>query len=137
MKHNSTISQFIRFGLVGISNTLVNYVIYAGCIFGFEKAGIFRTYDYIAAQTIAFLVSVLWAFLWNRKMVFTDREELPFWKTLLKTYISYAFTGLFLSNVLLTMWINLFHISKMAAPLLNLIVTVPLNFILNKFWAFR
>jgi putative flippase GtrA len=34
-------------------------------------------------------------------------------------------------------WINVFGISKYVAPLINLVISIPLNFIINKFWAFR
>lgn len=129
--------QFIKFGLVGVSNTLISYVIYVVSLMLFEKNGIFSSFDYIAAQVIAFFISVLWSFYWNRKFVFEAEESVSWPKALLKTYISYAFTGIFLSNVLLVLWVQILHISKLIAPIINLVVSVPLNFILNKFWAFR
>jgi putative flippase GtrA len=33
--------------------------------------------------------------------------------------------------------VNYLNISEFIAPILNLIITIPLNFLLNKFWAFR
>ena len=57
--------------------------------------------------------------------------------TLIKTYISYAFTGLFLNSILSLLWVEVFGIPKIIAPIINLLVSVPLNFIMNKFWAFR
>ena len=56
---------------------------------------------------------------------------------LLKTYISYAFTGILLTNILSYIWIEMMKMSKYIAPLLNLIVSVPINYILNKNWAFQ
>ena len=58
-------------------------------------------------------------------------------KALVKTFISYSFTGLFLSSVLLVLWVQVMHISEFVAPIINLLVTVPLNFIINKLWAFK
>ena len=55
----------------------------------------------------------------------------PWWKTFLKTYISYAGTGIVLSNILLAIWIEVFGISKVIAPLINLMVTIPINFLIN------
>ena len=103
----------------------------------FERNGLLPDFDYIVAQVIAFFISVLWSFYWNRKFVFEAENEVSWLKALLKTYISYAFTGIFLSNVLLILWVQILHISKLIAPIINLLVSVPLNFILNKFWAFR
>lgn len=55
----------------------------------------------------------------------------------MKTYMSYSFTEVFVSNALLYLEIDRLGISKDIAPLINLSVTVPLNYLLNKYWAFR
>ena len=55
----------------------------------------------------------------------------------MKTYLSYASTGIVLSNILLYVFVDLIGISKAVAPFINLLITVPLNFVLNKSWAFR
>ena len=55
----------------------------------------------------------------------------------MKTYVSYGFTGIVLNNILSYLWIEKLGISKYIAPLFNLVLSVPLNFIINKFWAFR
>lgn len=91
------------------------------------------------AQIIAFLLSVLWSFYWNNKKVFLPEEgkERSIWKALLKTYISYSFTGLFLNSILLILWVDVLEISEFVAPVFNLLISVPLNFIINKFWAFK
>ena len=103
------------------------------------KLHIFVNYDYLLGTVISFILSVLWSFYWNNKMVFVQQEgeERSIWKALLKTYISYSFTGLVLNNILLFIWVNIFHISEFIAPIINLLVSVPLNFIINKFWAFK
>lgn len=131
--------QFVRFGIVGVSNTVISYVLYAVSLLGFQKAGIFSEVDYLVAQVIAFVLSVLWSFYWNNKFVFTvdDGENRSIWKALLKTYVSYSFTGLFLNSVLLVLWVQVLHISEFVAPIINLLVSVPVNFLINKFWAFR
>ena len=43
----------------------------------------------------------------------------------------------FVAFVLSVLWVQVFHISEFIAPIINLLVSVPLNFIINKFWAFR
>ena len=131
--------QFIKFGIVGVSNTVVSYVIYVISLLLFQKNGWFVKADYLIAQVIAFVLSVLWSFYWNRKYVFNseDGEAVSWYKALIKTYISYAFTGLFLNTVLSVLWVQILGISKMIAPIVNLLISVPLNFIMNKFWAFK
>lgn len=138
-KQYATVMQFLKFGIVGVSNTLISYVLYVISLVIFQKMDILKSIDYIAAQIIAFILSVLWSFYWNNKMVFVleEGERRSPLKVLLKTYISYSFTGLFLNSILLFLWVQIFHISEFVAPIINLLVSVPLNFVINKFWAFK
>ncbi len=131
--------QFVKFGIVGISNSVISYLIYIGGLVSFQKLGIFPELDYLIMQIVAFVLSVLWSFYWNNKVVFAlkEGEERSVRKALLKTYILYSFTGLFLNSILLVFWVRICHISEFIAPIINLLVSVPLNFIINKYWAFR
>lgn len=131
--------QFVKFGIVGLSNTVVSYVIYVGALLLFQKQGWVPKVDYLVAQIIAFVLSVLWSFYWNNRFVFTkkENEERNILQALIKTYISYAFTGLFLNSLLSLLWVEVFTIPKIVAPIINLIVSVPINFLMNKFWAFK
>lgn len=131
--------QFVRFGLVGVSNTIVSYGLYVICLLILQKNGLFPKSDYLVSQIVSFVIGVLWAFYWNDKYVFTLKqgEQRSLWKSLIKTYISYSFTGLFLNSILLVLWIQICHIPDIIAPLFNLIVSVPINFVVNKLWAFK
>lgn len=130
--------EFVKFGVIGLSNTVISYVIYVLSLWGFQKTGVFPKVDYLVAQVIGFVLSVLWSFYWNNKFVFTtDGKKRNVFVALLKTYVSYAFTGLFLNSILSVLWVEVLHWSKLIAPIINLLVSVPLNFILNKFWAFK
>lgn len=133
------ILQFIKFGIVGMSNTVISYAIYVLALFVLQIASVSENIDYLIAQIIAFILSVLWSFYWNNKYVFdnTNTEERNIFEALLKTYISYAFTGLFLNSILSIVWVQILEISKLFAPIINLLISVPLNFVLNKFWAFK
>ena len=51
--------------------------------------------------------------------------------------MSYAFTGLFLNSVLSILWVEIVGLPKLIAPIINLLVSVPINFLLNKFWTFK
>lgn len=131
--------QFVRFGIVGVSNTVISYVLYAGSLVFLNSVGGIGKYNYLIAQVIAFVLSVLWSFYWNNKMVFVLEEgkHRSIWKSLIKTYISYSFTGLFLNSILLILWVDILEISEFVAPIINLLISVPLNFIINKLWAFK
>lgn len=138
-KSFSVFMQFVKFGIVGVSNTVISYVLYAVSLLVFKEFAIIPKADYLVAQIIAFALSVLWSFYWNNKMVFVqeDGKKRSVIKALLKTYVSYSFTGLFLNSILLALWVQVFHISEFLAPIINLLISVPVNFLINKFWAFK
>jgi len=130
--------QFIKFGIVGVSNTVISYLLNIGTLFLLKSMGL--TYDYLIANTVAFVLSVLWSFYWNERFVFIKNKE-NFRSNrlvrLFKMYMSYAFTGIILNNVLSYGWISLFGISKLIAPLINSAVGVPINYFINKKWTFE
>lgn len=132
-----TIVQFIKFGVVGISNTCVSYGVNIMTIM-FLKPFAF-SFDYVIGNVTGFLLSVLWAFYWNEKLVFKVSEGMQrnMGKALLKTYVSYSFTGLFLCNVLSYLWIDVLGISKYVSPVINVFISYPINFFINRVWAFR
>lgn len=123
--------QFIKFGLVGVSNTVVSMVVYYIVLFIDPKL-------YMLGSILGTIVSIANAFYWNDKFVFSgNRQD---WRSKLKrlgkTYISYGGTSI-LSNVLLWLEVAFFGVSRAIAPIVNLLVTIPLNFVINKLWTFR
>jgi putative flippase GtrA len=121
------IKQFIKFGIVGVSNTLISLLIYYILVY--------LKINYIIANTIGFIVSVVNAYYWNNKFVFKKNSSFGI-KAIIKTFISYGTTFL-LSTILLILMVHYLGISKIISPIIILIITVPLNFLLNKFWAFK
>lgn len=136
-KKYTSLFQFAKFCLVGLSNTILSYLLNLFVLFLLSNAHFEK--DYIIANTIAFITSVLWSFYWNNRFVFKlgNGQERNIGKTLLKTYLCYGFSGFILNNVLSTIWIYQFHISKIYAPLFNLPFSIPINFLLNKLWAYK
>lgn len=123
--------QFIKFGIVGISNTVISYLVYlVGISFGMH---------YLVASVLGFIISILNSFYWNNRYVFKleGDENRSIARSFCKTFVAYAGTGLILNNFLLMLQIDLLQWSKTIAPLINLIITIPLNFLLNKLWAFK
>lgn len=129
-------NQFVRFCMVGVTNTLIAYVLNVGTILLLSRFHV--SWDYVAGNIVSFVLSVLWSYYWNNRFVFHagGRRGCSL-KTLLKTYVAYGFSGIILTNILSYVWIEQFRISKLIVPLINLIVTVPINFLINKYWAFK
>lgn len=120
--------QFIKFGMVGVSNTCISLATYYILVY-------FGIY-YIVANTVGFCLSILNAFFWNSKYVFVNKEEKNAKKAFLKVFLSYG-NSFLLSTFLIFLLVEVFHISEYLAPILRLLVTIPLNFVMNKLWAFK
>lgn len=134
-KTKTTFIQFVKFGIVGVSNTLMSYMINVIVLLLLAPKNI--SWDYFVANIVSFLISVLWSFFWNYSFVFEKKENKNVWIMLLKTYISYGVTGLVLANVMSYVLVGIIGVSKYIAPLIVLLISVPVNYVLNKFWAFR
>ena len=128
------IVQFVKFGFVGAINTVLSYIIT-------------NTSYYVAhlneqiSNIIAFVITVFISYILNNKFVFNKNNEKNkkrfSFKALTKVYISYAFTGLLLTGILLYIEERNIGIPHYIATLINLVITIPLNFLLNKFWAYK
>ena len=154
--------QFIKFCLVGLSNTIICEGIYVVLLF----FGV----HYLAANIIGNLVSILNAYYWSNKYVFKaeEGEQRVWWRVLLKTYATYGFSMLLSAGLLIflleivklelymepvfTLLGNLGILgllgkvgivleakilSEILAAGINLIITIPLNYVINKYWAYR
>ena len=131
------LKQFIKFGIVGISNTVISMGITYGIIFLFHKQGSESNEGLLVflASLTGFLISVLNSYYWNNKYVFKKTNSGHLWP-LLKSYICYGSTWL-LSILLSFLFVNIICVSVILVPILSMIVTIPLNFFMNKFWAFK
>lgn len=144
--------QFAKFILVGVSNTMISEAIYAVLVF-------FQVH-YLLASFIGFVVSVLNAYYWSSRYVFReDAGQRVWWKVLAKTYLAYLW-GYLVSAGLLVFWIDIVKMERWTEPLgkwfagqglerldarfcadiaaagINLLITVPMNFLVNKYWAY-
>lgn len=154
--------QFIKFCIVGLSNTIICEGIYVVLLF----LGV----HYLAANIIGNLISILNAYYWSNKYVFKaeEGEQRVWWEVLLKTYATYGFS-MVLSAGLLVFWLEIVKLEQFMGPILqllngmgilgllsnlgisleakllaeilaamiNLIITIPLNYVINKYWAYR
>lgn len=123
--------QFIKFGLVGVSNTLVSLAVYYIVLY-------LDPSKYILGSVLGTILSIANAFVWNDIFVFKGnaKDLKSVFSRLARTYISYGGTSL-LSSLLLWIEVALLNVDKRVAPIINLVLTIPLNFLLNKFWTFR
>ena len=139
--------QFFRFCIVGASNFLIGTIVYYLVLWIFGcfpdgktsanavEAFLFR-YDYQIANTLAFVISVLNAYILNRVWVFKKEAQKAAHGAVFRFFASYGFTfflGLFLS----WFWVEMVAVSKVYVPFLNVLITTPINFFLSKYFSFR
>ena len=150
----SSLIQFIKFGLVGVANTAISYGIEMLCYYVLFKntkfIGILNLLALLGISTdgnnvkivittiIAFVVSVSNSYFWNNRYVFGSGKKSfsEHFKTYFKTFACYGITGLILSpiiKILLTKISVPFFIASLGA----LVITIPLNFVMNKYSAFK
>ena len=121
--------QFIKFALVGCSNSLICIVVCYLIIWIGGKA------YYLLGQTFGYIVAVLNSFYWNSRRVFSDYHGNP----------KVAFVKMCLCNVVIYVLqiaisflsVNLLEVSEWIAPILAVLIALPVNFTLNKLFAFR
>ena len=58
--------QFVKFGMVGLSNTLLSYILNVMVLLILMPFSV--SWDFFAGNIVGFVLSVLWSFYWN-----TDR----------------------------------------------------------------
>jgi len=139
-KQKQSLMQFIKFGVVGISNTVIGYVVYLLVLSVMKKLQIGEPMNYIVPNVVSWAVGVFWSFIWNRQCVFQangEEKQDSFFYALFKAYCSYALTGIVLNNILLYLEVSKLGISEVIAPVFVLIISIPVNFLLNKFWTFK
>ena len=124
------IMQFIKFGMVGVVNNAVSLGIYYAVVF-------FRREWYLFGNALGYVVSIFCAYLLNSRFAFKaedkEREE---GKVLVKTYVMYG-VSLLLNTALLYVIVNVMKISEHLAPIVSLMITVPLNFVVSRLWVYR
>lgn len=126
IKYKSLI-QFIKFGIVGISNTLLTALI----IWILLK--VLHCSDYFSNFT-GYIVGLLNSFIWNRKWTFESKTKVS--ATLFKFILTFAICYILqLGNLYLLLHFT--HIDSYICQLLSIVVYTIINFILNKNYTFK
>jgi putative flippase GtrA len=119
--------QFIKFGIVGISNTLLTFAVYTLLLKGF---GVW----YLAASAIGFIVGATNGFLWNRRWTFREHVGDAF--TPVRWMIVQG-SGLALNEGLLYLFVHDAGLDKLLAQAFATAVVTVLTFFANRAWTFR
>jgi putative flippase GtrA len=123
----SVFIQFVKFGIVGVSNTALTFIVYTILLKGF---GVF----YLAASAIGFMVGATNGFLLNRRWTF--REHVGDSLTPVRWAVVQS-CGLAVNEILLYVLVHDAHTDKLLAQALATVVVTVTTFFANRAWTFR
>jgi putative flippase GtrA len=112
--------QFGRFLICGGVNTLLTYLIYVGFV---------MLLPYPVAYTITTILGIFISYILNARFVFRRKLSLMAALRYPVVYVVQYFLGLALLYVL----VEKAHVSKFFAPLLIVVATTPITFLLSRF----
>jgi putative flippase GtrA len=121
------VAQFVKFGIVGVSNTLLTFVVYTVLLKGFDVW-------YLAASAIGFLVGATNGFMWNRRWTF--REHVGDALTPVRWFVVQG-CGLLLNLGLVYVFVDDARLDKLLGQACATSVVTVLTFFANRAWTFR
>ncbi len=123
----AVVVQFVKFGIVGISNTLITFAVYTVLL---KVFGVW----YIAASAIGFIVGATNGFLLNRRWTFADHVGDAY------TPVRWAVVqsgGLGLNLGLLYLLVHDAGLDELVAQALATVAVTITTFLVNRAWTFR
>ena len=122
----SKYEKFIKFTIVGFGNLFISLITYYILVF--------FSINYQIANIGGFITGSLNGYIWNKIWVFKNSKRSV--SSIMKFYFAYLSTWL-LSALLLYVWVEKMKISDKIAPVINVFITTPINYLLNKYWVFN
>jgi putative flippase GtrA len=120
--------QLVRFVAVGASGYAVNLAVFAACV---HLLGI----DYRLSAVIAFVVSVVNNFWWNRHWTFGAKHDHPMFQAVRFFAVSLVAFGF--TYVVLVTLVSGAGMSKVVAQAIAIVTGTPLSFLGQKLWSFK
>jgi dolichol-phosphate mannosyltransferase len=120
--------QLIRFAAVGVTGYAINLAVFAVCVHALAI-------DYRLAFVIAFVVSVVNNFWWNRHWTFDAKHEHPMFQGARFFTVSVLAQGF--AYVVLVALVEGAGLDKVVAQALAVAAATPLSFLGQKLWSFR
>lgn len=121
--------QLAQFGIVGISNVLLDLLIY----FLLTRYG---GLHYLLAASIAIIMVASWSFWLNSKWTFRKQKTDKCLRTKYLQFVS-VYVGVIALNALaLYLFVDVIGLYDLWGKLLSSMIVGTLNFCVNKFWTF-
>lgn len=122
------IFQFIKFGLVGATSTIIDW----GAYFALTRLSHMH---YLVAKTISFLLAVMNSYLLNRLWTFAVKKD-PTLKEFLK-FLTIAFIGLTLNTSIMFLMVGKLGLADIWGLAIATTIVVFWNFTSSRYWVFK
>lgn len=121
------IAQFVKFGLVGVSNTLITLLVYTLLL---NVLGVW----YVAASALGFAVGAVNGFLWNRAWTFKGHVGDSL--TPVRWFVVQG-CGLLVNSALIYLFVDGAGMGKLVGQGVTIVIVTVLTFLANRSWTFR
>lgn len=113
------LKELFKYGIGGILTTVINYIVY----FGLGLVGV----DYLLANTLAWMVAVVFSYGINRKVVFASNGS---WVREFISFVAMRFLTLCVENLLLFMAVDQLKLDEFISKIAVSVVTVLANYVI-------
>jgi putative flippase GtrA len=121
------VGQFVKFGIVGVSNTLIFFLVYTLLL---KVFGVW----YVAASGIGFAVGATNGFLWNRRWTF--RGHVGDALTPVRWFVVQT-SGLFLNLGLVYLFVDGAGLGELLGQAVTIVIVTLTTFFANRAWTFK
>lgn len=122
------VKQFVKFGMVGAMNTILDYGLYTFFVTLIHI-------NYLVANALSFCVALINSFYLNRNWTF--RQGGSNWRREAIKYFVVYISGLLIGEALLYIFVDRFHIHELLGKAMIVAVVLFWNYLGIRFWAFR
>ena len=125
--HAPLVGQFVKFGIVGVANTLLTLAVYTLLL---EVLGLY----YVVASGIGFTVATVNSFLLNRRWTFREHEGDALTPV---RWFAVQGSGLLVDLGLVYVLVDVLRIDTLVGQAIAIAIVVVLTFFANRAWTFR
>lgn len=122
------VRQFVKFSLVGASNTVVDFGTY---LFLTRVVAV----HFLVANVFAFLLAASWSFVWNRRWTFRSSDPRVHHQYV--RFLVVSTVGLLLTTGILYILVEHASMADIFAKVIAVSAVLVWNFLINRFWTFR
>lgn len=127
MKHQGAITQFIKFGVVGIFNTIITAIVI------WLLLDIAHLNDFISNLS-GYIVGLINSFIWNRCWTFASKSKIGY--SAIKFLVSFLFCYVIQWGIVLLLT-NISDINTYYCHLFGMVIYTIMNFLINKYYTFK